>query len=78
MPGAKIRVVDGHNDRAVLLGHGRDRVRVIRVRQVFLGVEERGQYQRLPVTAGRPDETSPAVSDRELMATAAAPTKIER
>lgn len=78
MPGPKIRVVDGHNDRAVLLGHRRDRVRVIRVRQVFLGVEERGQHQRLPVTAGGPDETAPAISDRELMATAAAPAKIER
>lgn len=78
MPGPKVRVVDGHDDRPVLLGHGGDRVRVVRVRQMFLGVEERGQNQRLPVAARRPHETSPPVSDRELMATAAAPPKIER
>lgn len=78
VPGSKIRVVDGHDDRAILLGHWRDRVRVVRVWQVFLGVEERRQDQRLPVASWRSDETAPAISDRELMATAAASTEIER
>lgn len=78
MSGSKIRVIHRHNDRAILLGHWRDSVRVVRVRQVFLGVEERRQHQRLPVTTRWTHETAAAVSDRELMATAAAPAKIER
>ena len=78
VPGPKIRVVDRHDDRAVLLGHRRHRVRVVGVRQVFLRVEERRQDQRFPVATRRPDETAAAVSDRELMATAAASAKIER
>lgn len=72
VPRAKIRIVTGHHDDTVLLGHRRDRVRVVRVRQVFLRVEERRQHQRLPVAAGRRDETAAAVPNSELMAAAAA------
>ena len=78
VPGPKIRVVDGHNDRAILLGHRRDRVRVVGIRQMFLSVEERRQDQRFPVASRRPDETTTAISDRELMATTTASAKIER
>lgn len=74
---AETRVVHRHHDRAVLLGHRRDRVRVVGVGQVFLGVQVRGEHQGLPVAARR-DESAAAVAYRELMAAAAAAAYIER
>lgn len=71
------RVVHRHHDRAVLLGHRRDRVRVVGVGQVFLGVQVRREHQGLPVAARR-DESAAAVAYRELVAAAAAAAYIER
>lgn len=39
VPGAEARVVDRNYDGSVLLGHWGHRVRVVSVRQVFLGVQ---------------------------------------
>lgn len=78
VPRAKIRIVTGHHDDTVLLGHRGDRVRVVRERQMFHRVQVSREDQRLPVTARRRDKTSAAVPNRELMATATAPTDIER
>lgn len=60
--------VDGDDDGSVLLGHGRDSVAVVRVRQVFLGVHQGLQHQGLAVPV------APAVAPvaAELAAPAAA------
>lgn len=71
------RIVHWHHDRAVLFGHRCDRVRVVGVGQVFLGVQVRGEYQGLPVAARR-DESAAAIAYRKLVAAAAAAPYIER
>lgn len=76
--GSKISIVNRHHDRAILLGHRRDSIRVVRVGQMFLSIQESRQYQWLPVTTWWSDETTTTIPDSELMATTAAPAKIER
>lgn len=63
----QISIVHRHDDGSVLLGHGRDRIRVVRIRQMFLGVEVRGEDQRLAIAA-RNAEATASVAYRELNA----------
>lgn len=74
---AEVRV-HRHDDRAVLLGHRRDRVRVVGVRQVFLGVQVCRQHEGLPVAAWRHEAPTAAIAYRELVAATAATAQIER
>lgn len=75
---AEIRVVHRHHDRAVFLGHRGDRVRVVGVGQVFLGVQVRRQHEGLPVAARRYEASATAIAYRELVAATAAAAQIER
>lgn len=75
---AEIRIVHWYHDRAVLLGHRCDRVRVVGVGQVFLGVQIRRQYKGLPITARRYEASATAIAYRELVAATAAAAQIER
>jgi hypothetical protein len=76
--GAEARVVHGHDDGPVLLGHGRHRVRIVRVRQVFLGVEVRREDEGLAVPARRAHEAAPAVADGELVAATTSSAQVKR
>jgi len=78
VPRAEIRVVHRHHDRAVLLGHRCDRVRVVGVGQVFLGVQVRRQHEGLPVAAWRYEASATAIAYRKLVAATAAAAQIER
>lgn len=75
---AEIRVVHRHHDRAILLGHRCDRVRVVGVGQVFLGVQVRRQHERLPVAARRYEASATTIAYCELVTATAAAAEIER
>ena len=75
---AEIRVIHRHHDRAVLLGHRCNRVRVVGIGQVFLGVQVRRQHEGLPVASRWYETSATAVAYRELMAATAAAAQIER
>lgn len=75
---AEVRVVHRHDDRAVLLGHRRDRVRVVGVRQVLLGIQVCRQHEGLPVAARRYEAPTAAIPYRKLVAATAAAAQIER
>lgn len=75
MARAEGRVIRRHYNRAILFGHRRDRVGIVGVGQMFLGVQICGEHEGLPV-AWR-DESTAAIAYRELMATAAAAAYIE-
>lgn len=75
---AEICVVHRHHDRAVLFRHRCNRVRVVGVGQVFLGVQIRRQYERFPVAARRHEASATAIAYRELVAATAAAAQIER
>lgn len=66
MPGPETRIVALDDNGAVLLGHGRHRIRVVRVRQVFLCVQIRGQHKGLAIVATSRAESSTVVADGEL------------
>lgn len=75
---AEIRIIHRHHDRAVLLGHRCDRVRVIGIGQVFLGVQVRRQHKGLSVASRWYETSATAVAYRELVAATAAAAQIER
>lgn len=76
VPGAEAGVVDRDYDGPVLLRHRGHRVRVVRVRQVLLGVQVGRQHQGLAVRVTA--ESVATVSHRELVTATAAPARIER
>jgi len=78
MTRAEIRIIHRYHDRAVLLGHRRDRVRVISVGQVLLSVQVRRQDEGLPVTTRRYETPASTIPYRELMAATTAAAQIER
>lgn len=75
---AEICIVDRHHDRAVLFRHRCNRVRVVGVGQVFLGVQVRREDERFPVAARRYEASATAIAYRELVAATAAAAQIER